>query len=231
MGKEKDYRKEYSISSKWTDINSKCHQFQEVFQRNWDNMESGQNDANVITRALEEYNATKDTFTYLRCWELLRGSPKWANVPTITSSVRRKSKRSKTSSSVDPDTPTSDARNVNLNIIVDNEEDLELEQPPGRRSAKNKRKKAESSSSNHEILKQDFEEMNRRLQDIRDLGDRRLQTIEERNLENKKFVAIQESRQIEKDIKFLSKPIDHLTGDALILAQMRREQIRRKYGL
>ncbi|KAJ0442894.1 putative glutathione transferase [Helianthus annuus] len=128
-------------ASKWTDINWKCHQFQEVFQRNWDNRKSDQNHANVITRALEEYNATKGSFTYLRCWELLRGSPKWSDVPTMTSSVRRKSKRSKTSSSVDPDTPTSDARNVDLNIILDDEEDLKSELPPGRRSAKNKEKK------------------------------------------------------------------------------------------
>ncbi|KAJ0947175.1 hypothetical protein HanRHA438_Chr01g0012251 [Helianthus annuus] len=149
----------------------------------------------------------------------------------MTSSVRRKSKWSKTSSSVDPDTPTSDARNVDLNIIVDDEEEFELERPSGRRSANNKGKKAESSSSNQDILHQDFEEMNRRLQDIRDLGHRRLQSIEERNAENKKFVAIQESRQMEKDIEFLSKSIDHLTGDALIIAQMRREQIRQKYGL
>ncbi|KAJ0837699.1 hypothetical protein HanRHA438_Chr16g0781011 [Helianthus annuus] len=77
-------------------------------------------------------------------------------------------------------------------------------------------------------MKQDFEEMNRRLQDIGDLGHTRLQTTEERNAENKKFVAIQESGQMEKDIEFLSKPIDHLTGDALILAQMRRQQIRKK---
>ncbi|MFS7987817.1 hypothetical protein Hanom_Chr11g01027331 [Helianthus anomalus] len=130
----------------------------------------------------------------------------------MTSSSRRKSKRSKTSSSVDPDTPTSDALNVDLNIIFDGDEDLELERPPGRRSAKNKGKKTESSYSNPEILKQDFEEMNRRLQDIRDLGHRRLQTMEERNVENKKFVVIQESRQMEKDIEFLSKPVDHFTS-------------------
>ncbi|XP_021979520.1 glutathione S-transferase T3-like [Helianthus annuus] len=141
MGKDEEYRKQDSISSKWTDINWKCHQFQEVFQRNWDNRESGKNGANVITKALEEYNHTTRSFTYFRCWELLRGSPKWANVLTMTSSVRRKSKRSKTSSSVDPNTPTSYARNVDLNIIVDDEEDLELERPRGRRSAKNKGRK------------------------------------------------------------------------------------------
>ncbi|KAM0000556.1 hypothetical protein Hdeb2414_s0423g00890131 [Helianthus debilis subsp. tardiflorus] len=31
--------------------------------------------------------------------------------------------------------------------------------------------------------------------------------------------------------EFLSKPINHLQGDALILAQMRRQKIREKYGL
>ncbi|KAJ0789377.1 putative No apical meristem-associated domain-containing protein [Helianthus annuus] len=173
----------------------------------------------------------KRCFMYLICWELLRGSPKWSNVPTMTSSSRRKSKRSKTSSSIDQDTPTSDARNVDLNIILDDNEDLELERPPGRRSAKNKGKKVESSSSNPERFKQDIEEMNQHLQDIRDLGHRRLQTMEERNAENKKFVAIQESRQMEKDIECWSKPINYLTGDALILGQMRQQQIRQKYGL
>ncbi|XP_022031222.1 uncharacterized protein LOC110932175 [Helianthus annuus] len=166
-----------------------------------DNWGNGQNKGNILTRALKEYNAMKGSFTYLRCWEILRGSPKWSNVPTMTSSGRH------------------------------DDEDLELERPPGRRSDKNKGKKEFSSSSNPEILKQDFEEMNRRLQDIRDLGHRRLQTMEERNSENKKFVALQESRQMENHIEFLSKPIDHLTDDAMILSQMRRQQIRQKYGL
>ncbi|KAJ0805906.1 hypothetical protein HanPI659440_Chr02g0083641 [Helianthus annuus] len=79
----------------------------------------------------------------------------------------------------------------------------------------------ESSSANFE-MKQDFEEMNQRLQDIRDLGHRRLETMKERNAKNKQFVALRESRQMEKEIEFLSKPIDHLVGDALILAEMRR---------
>uniref|UniRef100_A0A251UXK3 Uncharacterized protein n=1 Tax=Helianthus annuus TaxID=4232 RepID=A0A251UXK3_HELAN len=109
----------------------------------------------------------------------------------MTSSSRRRAKRSKTSSSVDPSTPTSDARN----------------------------------------LKDDFEEMNRRLQDIRDLGHQRYEIMKERMAETKKFNEMQEARQMEKDIEFLSKPIDHLQGDALILAQMRRQKIKEKYGL
>ncbi|KAJ0636055.1 hypothetical protein HanOQP8_Chr17g0657611 [Helianthus annuus] len=53
----------------------------------------------------------------------------------------------------------------------------------------------------------------------------------DRVVETKKFNELQEARQMEKDIEFLSKPIDHLQGDALILAQMRRQKIREKYGL
>ncbi|MFS7983739.1 hypothetical protein Hanom_Chr11g00978041 [Helianthus anomalus] len=65
------------------------------------------------------------------------------------------------------------------------------------------------SSSDLE-LKEDFEEMNRRLQDIRDLGHQRLETMKERVDETKKFNDMQEVRQMEKDIEFFSKSIDHL---------------------
>ena len=123
----------------------------------------------------------------------------------MTSSGRRKSKRSKTSSSIDPDTPTSDARNVDLNIILDDDEDLELERPPGRRSGK-RGKKTETSSANFEI-KENFEEMNRRLQDIRDIGHRRLETMQERNAEkNCRATRIEANGERHR---ILSKSIDH----------------------
>ncbi|KAF5772710.1 hypothetical protein HanXRQr2_Chr13g0580421 [Helianthus annuus] len=146
----------------------------------------------------------------------------------MTSSSRRRAKRSKTSSSVDPSTPTSDARNVDLNEAVDEGIQEELVRPTGRR--KGTGKKTVESSSDLE-LKDDFEEMNRRLQDIRDLGHQRYEIMKERVAETKKFNEMQEARQMEKDIEFLSKPIDHLQGDALILAQMRRQKIKEKYGL
>ncbi|KAJ0580646.1 hypothetical protein HanRHA438_Chr04g0170141 [Helianthus annuus] len=148
----------------------------------------------------------------------------------MTSSSRRRAKRSKTSSSVDPSTPTSDARNVDLNEAVDVDEGIqeELVRPTGRR--KGTGKKTVESSSDLE-LKEDFEEMNRRLQDIRDLGHQRYEIMKERVAETKKINEMQEARQMEKDIEFLSKPIDHLQGNALILAQMRHQKVREKYGL
>ncbi|KAJ0587539.1 putative No apical meristem-associated domain-containing protein [Helianthus annuus] len=225
-----EHRDQDSISSKWTDINNKCHAFQEVFQHNYDNRPSGEGDVGVLTKTLEEFERTKCPFTYYKCWELLRKSPKWAVVNPMTSSSRRWAKRSKTSSSDDPSTPTSDARNVDLNEAVDVDEGIqeELVRPTGRR--KGTGKKTVESSSDLE-LKEDFEEMNRRLQDIRDLGHQRYEIMKERVAETKKFNEMQEARQMEKDIEFLSKPIDHLQGDALILAQMRRQKIREKYGL
>ncbi|MFS7914002.1 hypothetical protein Hanom_Chr02g00148321 [Helianthus anomalus] len=209
-----EHRDKDSISSKWTDINNKCHAFQECFQRNYDNRPSGEGDVEVLTKSLEEFERTKCPFTYYKCWELLR--------------KKRRAKRSKTSSSVDPSTPTSDARNVDLNEVVDEGIQEELARPTGRR--KGTRKKTVESSSDLE-LKDDFEEMNRRLQDIRDLGHQRYEIMKERVAETKKFNEMQEARQMEKDIEFLSKPIDHLQGDALILAQMRRQKIREKYRL
>ncbi|XP_021975529.1 glutathione S-transferase T3-like [Helianthus annuus] len=127
-----EHRDKDSISSKWTDINNKCHSFQEVYQRNYDNRPSGDSDIGVLTRTMEEYEKTKGVFPYYKCWELLRKSPKWAGVVTMTSSSRRRAKRSKTSSSVDPDTPTSDAHNVDLYVVVDVDEQVEeeLARPP-----------------------------------------------------------------------------------------------------
>ncbi|KAJ0896011.1 putative No apical meristem-associated domain-containing protein [Helianthus annuus] len=174
------------------DINNKCHAFQEVYQRNYDTRPSGESDIGVLTKTLDEFEKTKCPFPYYKCWDLLRKSPKWALVNPMTSSSRRRAKRSKTSSSLDPETPTSDARNVDLNEVVDVDEELqeELTRPAGRRKDKRTGKKTVESSSDLE-LKEDFEEMNRRLQDIRDLGHQSYEIMKERVAETKKFNEMQ----------------------------------------
>ena len=104
----------------------------------------------MLARALDEMRETRGPFPYLRIWEMLRHSPKWADVPPMGSGSGRKirrgrgsggggpSKRSKTTStSRDPDTPTSDARFVSLDDPVDledeEEEEFDIPRPPGRR--------------------------------------------------------------------------------------------------
>ncbi|KAJ0702406.1 putative glutathione transferase [Helianthus annuus] len=138
-----EHRDKDSISSKWTDINNKSHAFQEVYQRNYDTRPSGESDVGVLMRTLEEFERTKCPFTYYNCWDLLRKSPKWALVNPMTSSSRRRAKRSKKSSSIDPSTLTSDACNVDLNEVVDVDEELqeELTRPAGRRKDKRTGKK------------------------------------------------------------------------------------------
>ncbi|KAF5819312.1 putative glutathione transferase [Helianthus annuus] len=71
-----EHRDKDSISSKWTDINNKCHAFQEVYQRNYDNRPSCEGDVGVLTKTLDEYEKTKCPFPYYKCWDLLRKSPK-----------------------------------------------------------------------------------------------------------------------------------------------------------
>ena len=115
VGRGDNYRPADSISGKWSDINSRCTNFQSIYQRVKFGWKSGHSDEMILEAALEEYQATHGNFPYMKVWKLLRNSSKWAKVcPTVeTSSARsaniRPTKKSRTSDSVEPETPTSDA--------------------------------------------------------------------------------------------------------------------------
>ncbi|KAJ0771558.1 hypothetical protein HanPI659440_Chr07g0270481 [Helianthus annuus] len=119
--KEKDEPRRKNTHLKW----SKDEEF--TLTRAWLDVLEDHGIGNFLTKTLDEFEKMKCPFPYYKCWDLLRKSPKWALVGTMTSSSRRRAKRSKTSSFVDPETPTSDARNVNLNEVVDVDEELEEE--------------------------------------------------------------------------------------------------------
>ncbi|XP_021992560.1 uncharacterized protein LOC110889324 [Helianthus annuus] len=141
MGKGDEYRPPDSISGKWTNINKKCTNFQTVYQRNFTGGKSGSKDEDITQVALVEYTNANGHFPYLRCWQILRNSPKWANIstPSDSSENKRPSKRSKTNESGEPETPTSDARNTDLNEDIPEEEPVEeLPRPAGRRSRSKK---------------------------------------------------------------------------------------------
>ncbi|MFS7980304.1 putative No apical meristem-associated domain-containing protein [Helianthus anomalus] len=112
------------------------------------------------------YFCTYGNFPYLRCWQILSHSPKWANIstPSGRSENKRSSKRSKTNESGEPETPTSDARNADLNDDIPKEE---LPRPVGRRS-QSKRPESSSMSMRTEMSNA-FCEINKRLQDIHEL--------------------------------------------------------------
>ncbi|KAJ0812131.1 putative glutathione transferase [Helianthus annuus] len=220
-----EYRLPDSISGKWTDINKKCTNFQTVYQRLFSGWKSGSNDEDITQAALVEYTEANGHFPYMRCWQILRHSPKWATVstPSGRSGNTRPSKRSKTNESGEPETPTSDAQNTDLNEDVPDDEPVEeLPTPPGRKS---RAKKPESSSmSVGTDMSNAFSEINKRLQDIHELGNKRLE-------ENREVTEIMRDRQWAHDFEFYSKPHDHLTGKALKMALAQKEQIEKKYNL
>ncbi|KAJ0434549.1 putative glutathione transferase [Helianthus annuus] len=225
MGRGEEYRLPDSISGKWTDINRKCTNFQTVYQRLYSGWKSGSSDEDITQEALVEYTEANGHFPYMKCWQILRHSPKWAIVstPSGRSGNTRPSKRSKTNESGEPETPTSDARNTGLNEDIPDDEPVEeLPRPPGRKS---RAKKPESSSmSMGTDMSNAFSEINKRLQDIHELGNKRLE-------ENREVTEIMRDRQWAHDFEFYSKPHDHLTGKALKMALAQKERIEKKYNL
>ncbi|XP_022031458.1 uncharacterized protein LOC110932430 [Helianthus annuus] len=224
MGRGEEYRLPDSISGKWSDINKKCTNFQTVYQRLYSGWKSGSSDEDITQEALVEYTNANGHFPYMKCWQILRHSPKWAVVstPSGRSGNTRPSKRSKTNESGEPETPTSDARNIGLNEDIPDDEPVEeLPRPPGRKS---RAKKPESSSmSMGTNMSHAFSEINKRLQDIHELGNKRLE-------ENEKVTEIMRDRQWAHDFDFYSKPHDHLTGKALKMALAQKERIEKKYN-
>ncbi|XP_021990973.1 uncharacterized protein LOC110887708 [Helianthus annuus] len=222
MGRGEEYRLPDSISGKWTDINKKCTNFQTVYQRLYSGWKSGSSDEDITQQALVEYTEANGHFPYMRCWQILRHSPKWATVstPSGRSGNTRPSKRSKTNESGEPETPTSDARNTDLKEDIPDDEPVEeLPRPPGRKS---RAKKPESSSmSMGTDMSNAFSEINKRLQDIHELGNKRLE-------ENREVTEIMRDRQWAHDFEFYSKPHDHLTGKALKMALAQKERIEKK---
>ncbi|XP_035841363.1 uncharacterized protein LOC110916467 [Helianthus annuus] len=135
----------------------------------------------------------------------------------------RPSKRSKTNESGEPETPTSDARNIGLNEEIPDDEPVEeLPRPPGRKSRA--RKPESSSMSMRTDMSNAFSEINKRLQDIHELGNKRLE-------ENREVTEIMRDRQWAHDFDFYSKPHDHLTGKALKMTLAQKERIEKKYNL
>ncbi|KAF5801844.1 putative No apical meristem-associated domain-containing protein [Helianthus annuus] len=194
-------------------------------QRLYSGWKSGSSDEDITQEALVEYTEANGHFPYMKCWQILRHSPKWAVVttPSGRSGNTRPSKRSKTNESGEPETPTSDARNIGLDEDIPDDEPVEeLPRPPGRKS---RAKKPESSSmSMGTDMSHAFSEINKRLQDIHELGNKRLE-------ENEKVTEIMRDRQWAHDFDFYSKPHDHLTGKALKMALAQKERIEKKYNL
>ncbi|GJW87135.1 RNA-directed DNA polymerase, eukaryota [Tanacetum coccineum] len=119
-------------------------------------MESGAGDEDYINKAMIHYQAeTGLPFKYRHCWEVLKDSPKWQEIPLpkLSRESEGDSKRHKSSSSSSFNTEFGDT-SINLNTNVgDNDEDgvQEIRRPKGkdtvRAAGKNKGSKASGSST------------------------------------------------------------------------------------
>ena len=253
-GENDDYRDFKGIGAHWRDLNRQMQAFQACYSRNkgsrWG---SGQNDADVQRRAMEEYKEHNNgkTFKHLECWEIVRHHPKWAVVPSTATARRaaeapRSSKRSKTASTSNPSTPSdahnvtpttpSDAHNLDLNdnaeeepVNLGDEEDfVEMPRPAGRRR-KEKGKEAGSSARVDEGENQDVSRLNELLKDHIFASNRACEALEQTNKSNERMAKEFEIRNMEKHIDRLQKRGLHAEAEAL--DQQLTQLILEKYRL
>jgi hypothetical protein len=139
MQKDEDYRTKDSLTGKWSDINKQCQMFNSTYNRLKDSWGSGKSDADIITGALNEYQSIRGSFLYMNCWEILRGHSKWEENPGSDKRSTRAPKKSKTSTTIDLESQSSDGRNFDLNLSEeesDNDLHHELPRPPAGGSTK-----------------------------------------------------------------------------------------------
>nr|XP_043615957.1 glutathione S-transferase T3-like [Erigeron canadensis] len=153
LKKPKDYRDPEGIGAKWRGIRPFIQNFNAIYTRltNSNNHQSGANDTDVIKRALAEFHGTYKThFKYLDICEKIRWSSKFhyvTNTNVKTTRGEPTTKRSKTSSSNEPQSQGSDARfEFDLNNMTEDESAF-LERPCGRDAAKKAAHGGSSSSS------------------------------------------------------------------------------------
>lgn len=106
--KEEGYREPDSLSSKWRKMRPHIQAFNQIHNRRTraNNHQSGESDADVVKSCLQEYQGIYGKpFTFLPIWDKIRNSSKFHYVTdfdVLTSRGQPSSKRSKTSSSAEP---------------------------------------------------------------------------------------------------------------------------------
>ncbi|KAK1425546.1 hypothetical protein QVD17_20900 [Tagetes erecta] len=214
-------RERDSLQSKWSDMNAKCKMFNSIYTRMKNSWGSGVSDAEIITRATVEYNHRAGAWLYAEAWLKMRNHANWCPVSAAASSeTPRPSKRSKTDDSVDPETPTSDARNIDLNddSQPDYEDVFEIPRPAGRRKSKGKAQVGTSAGVDGVDMSAHFSEMNIQLRELNQLGMRRLEV-------NSRVADAILDRQLQEDIAFLSEELPPNDPEIIRLKEKRRRNI------
>ena len=192
--------------------------FNQIYTRltNANNHLSGANDATIQARALQEYQCTTGpAFQYLTEWEFLRTSSKFSQVVDFDSRPRRAEpapKRTKTTSSSEPQSMGSDARvHIDLNSTEEEGETDRYIRPTGRDAAK---KTAHAGSSAE--FNDTFQTITGQLEGLIGASNKRAELSERK-------IRLKELKMLATDYSHLDQP------EREIMEQMKRE-IREKYG-
>ena len=98
MGKEK-VRTIHQITSKCGSIKTKVSRFAAIYNNEFNKRGSGMSDGDILLKAHIRYSQEVGAaFNHEHCWQLVKDSPQWTTVPTMSSDgpMSRASKRIKT---------------------------------------------------------------------------------------------------------------------------------------
>ena len=199
----------------------------------------GTNDADLQSRALNEYNATNPTFTYLKEWTYLKESSKFHLIRDWDPKSTRgepSAKRSKTTSnSTDPQSFGSDARvNIDLNTTEEEGDNRETRYyRPGGRDAAKRAARGGSSSSNlgRSTFADDFEMLGEKLEGLTEVGKQRVEFGKNRLEIEQKKVEMRQEKQFAQDFKLLAIDTSHLPEADRLALEVMKNKIRAKHGL
>nr|XP_043615676.1 uncharacterized protein LOC122587560 [Erigeron canadensis] len=204
MGRE-PYRDADSLSGKFWKMKTAIQGFHSVYTRLSHN--SGENDADKQSRALQEYG----NFSFLREWELLRYSSKFNVILTWDPKTTRgepSSKRSKTTlGSEGAQNVGSEARiHIDLNEAGGEGDTRETRyiRLIGRDAVKRAARTGSLSSSGMAATLKDFERLGDRLEGLMEIGTQRLNMNRQRMELEKKRMEIEEDRSLQRDIHTLA---------------------------
>ena len=239
------YRDQDVVSSKWRKMRPVIQSFNQIFNRlsEKNNHQSGSSDADLQSMALAEHQGLGGpAFPFLREWTLLRRSSKFEEVMHQSVTKTRgepTAKRSKTSSSADPESTGSDARiNIDLNETDDDEteEAPRYIRPVGRDAAK-KAARAGESSSGLAPLQDEFEKLGTRIDGLLNIGKQRvelgkekLRLKKEKEEREKEREKRNKDKELQEDLEILNTDYSNLTGIQRHLAEQLKQRIMAKYG-
>ncbi|GJW85755.1 glutathione S-transferase T3-like protein [Tanacetum coccineum] len=206
--------------------------------------ESGAGDEDYVQKAMIHYQAeTGLPFKFRHCWDVLKDSPKFADIafPNLSQGSQGSNKRHKSSGSSSFNTESGDA-SINLNntvagddeVVADDDEVQEIRRPVGRdkarAAAKNKGSKASASSTMNDdaLARLVVNEMTAAEVEQRE----KFIELKRREVEcREREIAATEYRAQQEDMKLYLQQYDHLTGEQQLAWEEIRENIKAKYNL